>query len=381
MFVACVSLALNQEKAPYHLETWKILSPDIQVDKIIRFMNTAEPGIAIGILKDNRLMWTDTRVTGSAPIREGKLTEFPNYAPSGQQKIDDENARKLAETMFGTSDPHPLQGIGMYPYDQHRQFCLTNFHDQFYFYESSTGKLLRKVRLEKTGNYSRWGLQFSPDGKMVLTGAASLSKMYVHSLETGKLVLEVKRSIFDQVSLMPDNKRVIKMSGNTVSFFSVNTGKELPEKITLAQGMTGEMIVNPTGKSFAYQTYTKDGKKNGSYIYSFADKKATRIDPRSDNVYPFAYSPGGKWLIMYEAKWLYFIDPEKGTILFVVEAAPHAMWDYLYSGLDISEDNKILLVAPDAADNHLRYGVACFLDSEPVKPVTIFGPTKSGIGF
>ena len=373
--VAGLCFAQGAEQVPYNVDTFKVKPGENQSDKIIRICHTPTPGIALIVMKDNELRWTDITKPGSNPIRTAKLEDVPNFVFSGKQAVDVEKARKATIGMFGSDDYHPLQGIGLYPFNQHKQFVLSNGHEQFYFYDSMTGKLDRKVILEKPSKYGQWGVQFSSDGKLVLTGMASDSKMFVHSLETGKQLLSIPRGIMDSAALSADGKGVFHMSKGVISTYSIATGKVLPGQINTEKPSSGLLTVNPDGSSLAFCSYNAKGGRDGNHIYNFATKKMVRVDPRADNVAPYCYSPDGKFLVLYEARWLYFIDAKTGAIRCVVEAAPHAMWDYLYYGIDISDDSKTLLLTPDPAQNDARYGVIAYLD-KPLRPVKVFGPRK-----
>lgn len=365
-----------QGDVPYNVDTWKVNPGNNPLDKIIRICHTPLPGVGLVVMKNNEIRWMDITKPGSDPLRTAKLEEVPNFIFSGKQAADVDKARKATIAMFGTDDYHPLQGIGLYPFNNHKQFVLTNAHEQFYFYDSLTGKLDRKVILEKPNKFGQWGVQFSNDGKSVLTGMVSDSKMFVHSLDTGKLLLTIPCGFMDSPALTADSKGVYLLSKNIISTYSIATGKVLPAPLKIDKPSAGLLKVNPDGSSIAYCGYNSKGLREGNYIYNFADKKTIRVDPRADNVGPYRYSPDGKFLVLYEAKWLYFVDAKTGAIKFVVEAAPHAMWDYLYYGIDLSDDSKTLLLTPDPAQNEARFGVVAYLD-KVLRPVKIFGPRKS----
>ncbi len=374
-------LAQGTEHVPYNIETWKVNPGPEKTDKIIRIAHTATPGIGYGITKDNRVRWFRLDKPGeSDPIKEVKLTDFPVTKYVGKQAEDVKKANEYLENVMGGADKHEMQGITMIPYDHHKQFVLTNGHEQFFFYSSEDGKLLRKLILQKGPEVGNYGVYFSPDGKYVMTGMVQTMTMYVHSMETGKKVSEFKRGIFDYYGWAADSKRILKMKQSKMSYISAATGKELTEgAFTLAQPSVGAMTMNPDFSGFSYSAYNSKGSYDGNYIYNFKDKKSIRIDKRADNVGPFEYSPDGKLLVLYESKWLYFVDARSGALKFVIEAAPHAMWDLLiFTRLDISEDGKTVLFVPDPAQNDLRHGVISYLDSKPLGPVKFFGPKRQG---
>lgn len=375
------SLALAQggEQVPYNIETWKVNPGREKTDKIIRIAHTATPGIGYGITKDNRVRWFRLDKPGEPDaIKEVKLTEFPITKYVGKQAEDVKKAQDYLENVMGGADKHEMQGITMIPYDHHKQFVLTNGHEQFFFYSSEDAKLLRKVILQKGTEVGSYGVSFSPDGKYVLTGMVQTMTMFVHSLETGKKICEFKRGFFDCFGWASDSKRILQMKGPKMSYISATTGKEMTEgAFTLPQVKVGAMTMNPDFSGFSYSAYNSKLDYDGNYIYDFASKKSTRIDKRADNVGPFEYSPDGKWLVLYEPKWLYFVDGHTGALKFVIEAGPHAMWDLLlFTRLDISEDSKTVLFVPDPAQNDLRHGVISYLDSKPLGPVKFFGPKR-----
>ncbi len=373
--LTCVALTmiLLQSDAPYHVSGERINRNN---PRPILMAMTPDPKSVLIIAKDNELRWVNPYIKSSPPTKTAKLTEYPTFDFSGKEAAKVENARALTEALFGSSDPHPLQGIVSMFVKGDKQFCLTNRLNQFFFYSTETGELVKKVFLKiPFKDYHPFITEFSPDMKMVMVGNTDKEVEWIFSLETGQKVSEVPCSFMDTVGFMPDNKRVARVSKNKLSIYDIASKKPIGEAITLPGKSAGSLVINPDGKSIAFSTYGATGDRAGNFILDLATKQTTKIEPKLDK-FPVSWvSQDGTLLMLHEPKWIHFVDAHSGKHLFTYATSFPDVWDRIWEGcVQLSADNSRLLVMPDPALAETNYAIFVDLKQPKGKPVTKVGP-------
>lgn len=332
---------------------------------------TSDPNILLVIARDMELRWIDIRKAGKEQIiKRVKLTEQPTLELSPEQKKRVADAIKMSDAMgFQKVPDYPLKSEVL-EIPGTKEFCLTDRHDEFFFYSTETGELLRKKKVQKKGWRNLTPItEVSQNLKYANIGDSERKVQMIYDLDTGKLLFEVQCGFLVDAKFSADSKHVFKLDTTGVlTSFELPTGKK-EWSTQLPQKSTGNLVVNPVGGQIAYSGL-KNFNYDGAYTFDLETKKITAM---SRDVKDFAlrtYSPDGSLLVYYAPKWLHFVDSKTGTHRFTMRPYFSAMWDTAYS-IQVSQDNNMVILVNDPANENidLRYSIIGKLNQKPIEKV------------
>ncbi len=104
--------------------------------------------------------------------------------------------------------------------------------DKATVYDAKTGKLVQELRGQLGGVLS---VAFSPDGTRIVTGSRDMA-VRVWDVRTGEVLVELKghTSEVRSVAFTPDGTQIVSAGGDEVYVWDAGTGKELPDEEEIA---------------------------------------------------------------------------------------------------------------------------------------------------
>ena len=322
-------------------------------------------GRSIVLAQDGEIRWFDD--VRKPPVKTAKIKEVPvfDYSPEEEKNIAD--LTKAHQGMFGDIPENFFEGATLIQRPGAKEFCLTDRDSKFYFYSTETGELLRKVLIQKPKHkYGPLVTALSDYNKIVLTESTQLNKSYVHSMETGKLLFEIDAPFLDSSGLSPDGLTLFHLHKNILSRYSTKTGKKSAPDLTLNAESAGELVVSPAGGKIAFTLYTK-GNYDGQAILYLATNEIVTGDPTVKRFGAKAFTPDGKFLAVYQPKYLHFIDAATGKHSFSYIMSFSEIWDNVVD-ISFSPDSTKMNFAHDSLDISTPYFIYCDL-SQPRKQV------------
>ena len=309
------------------------------------------------------------------PVKTAKLKEVPRFDFSAEELKEQENARKTHLGMFGDLPENFLESSTLIQRPDGKEFCLTDRDSKFYFYSTATGELLRKVLIQKPQHkYSPKITALSNDNKIVMTQSTALDKTYVHSMETGKLLLEVSSGFLDSAGLTPDGSTLLLLhKKNVLSRFSTKTGKSSTPDFIIKSESAGNLVVSPKGDKIALSLYAKNDI-NGQAIIDLATNQVTLGDPTLKKFSTLAFTPDGKFLVVHQPKYMHFIETATGKHNFSYIAAYPDIWDKVVDPSFSPDSTKISFRPAHGIDIYLPYFIYCDLSQPRSATVKKLGP-------
>ncbi len=322
-------------------------------------------GRSIVLAQDGEIRWLyDPR---KPPVKTAKIIEVPAFDYSPEEKKDIADLIKGHQAMFGDIPENFFGGTEMIQRPGGKEFCLTDRDSKFYFYSTETGELLRKILIQKTKHkYTPLVTAVSDDNKVVLTESTQLNKTYVHSMETGKLLFEIDAPFLDSSALSPDGLTLYHLHKNMLSRYSTKTGKKSAPDLTINSESAGQLVVSPAGGKIAFTLYTK-GNYDGQAILDLATNQMLMGDSTVKNFGAKAFTPDGKFLAVYQPKYLHFIDTATGKHSFSYIMSFSEIWDNV-TEISFSPDSTKMSFTHDGLDISTPYFIYCDL-SQPRKEV------------
>jgi RNA polymerase sigma factor (sigma-70 family) len=139
---------------------------------------------------------------------------------------------------------------------------------------------------------------FSPDGKLLASGAVVAGGVVLFDATNGKLLRRVAK-VAGRFAFSPDSKSLF-LSGSEPTLVDLASGKELRrfQAPGYALYTEGAAAFSPDGKTVAVGGWVGGNvKKKGLFIWDVATSKVQQtLDSQSDVVIAFAFSPNGKVL-------------------------------------------------------------------------------------
>ncbi len=322
-------------------------------------------GRSVVLAQDGEIRWFDD--VRKPAVKTAKITEVPAFDYSPEEKKDIADLIKFHQSTFGDIPENFFGGADLILRPGGKEFCLTDRDSKFYFYSTETGELLRKVSIQKPKHkYGPLVTALSDDNKIVLTESTQLNKTYVHSMETGKLLFEIDAPFLDSSALSPDGLTLYHLHKNILSRYSTKTGKKSVLDLTINSESAGTLVVSPVGGKIAFSLYTK-GDYDGQAILDLATNQIMLGDPTVKKFGAKAFTPDGKFLAVYQPKYLHFIDTVTGKHSFSYIMSFSEIWDNV-TEISFSPDSTQMSFTHDGLDVHLPYFVYCDL-SQPRKEV------------
>jgi len=326
------------------------------------------------LAQDGEIRWFDD--VKRPPVKVAKIKEVPrfDFSPEEQKAIDD--ARKSHQAMFGDIPPNFFESATLIQRPGGKEFCLTDRDSKFYFYSTETGELVRKVFIEKPKHkFAPKITMLSDDNKIVLTQSTTLSKTYVHSMETGKLLIEVNSGILDSAGLSTDGSTLFLLHDNNVlSRYSTKTGKKSAPDLTINAESAGNIVVSPAGGVIAFNLYSK-GDSNGQAIINLQTNELVVCDSTLKKFSTLAFTPDGKFLAVHRPKYIHFIETTTGKHSFSYNAGYPDLWDTVIDPSFSPDSTKISFRPAGGIDIKLPYYVYCDLSQPRKKLVDKLGPS------
>lgn len=328
----------------------------------------------IVLAQNGEMRWFDD--VKKPPVKTAMIKEVPAFDYSPEEKKAIADAVKMHEGMFGDIPENVFSTAELIQRPGGKEFCLTDRATKFYFYSTETGELLRKVMIEKPKHkYAPMLTLLSDDNKVVMTQNTHVRKTYIHSMETGKLLLELNSGIFDSAGLTTDGETLLLLhSNNILSRYSVKTGKKAAPDITIKAESAGNIVVSPTGGKIAFDLYSKNDSA-GQAILDLNTGAITICDPTLKKFSSLAFTPDGKFLVVHRPKYLHFIDVATGKHSFSYNSGYPDIWDVVISPSFSPDSTKISFRPVGGIDVKAPYYIYCDLSQPRKKLVDKLGPS------
>lgn len=374
MLSCLAALAVIQSATPaYHIDSRAIAMLNEEEERACGIVFTEEPNIVLVVARDGELRWVDLKGEPKKDvIRRGKVTEHPIRVYSAKQQKLIEEGRKFLIQVYGTAND-PKMPAEVYRVLGDKEFCLTDRHDEFFFYSTKTGELLRKVKLKLKNPAAEHGngeCEFTQDLKYLSVGDSEARASHIYSMETGAHLFSVPRNnLFGSVKFMADGKTVLQLEEGKITAYALPTGK-VTSTYTLPQPKSVNLVVSPVGTTVAYNTMTPTFGYGGSFIMDWATKKSIPVSKELKEFGVNQFTPDGKTLLLYEQKWLHFVDVATGAHKMTLRPYFTAMWDKAMT-IGVSADGSTLLLVNDPQNTNvdLRYSITADLKQKPGEPV------------
>ena len=366
--IAAVCLS-NQTQPAYHIDSRAIAQVEVGGHRATEIFFTPDPNIVLVLARNKEYRWVDLRLPFTKDIvRLGKLTEQPKGTYSAEQLKMIEDAKKYLETVYGTANVPDLEASSV-DIPGNKEFCLTDRQDEFYFYSTETGDLLRKVKIQGPQYRKPQFDALTPDLKFATVSDNEAHEQYVCSTETGKRVITVKYKFLDTFCFLSDSKRFVHLSGPNLAVYSLSTGKLL-QNITLPYPKTANLVAGPIGNKVAFNVMKPDYNYDGAVIYDIDAKTSQKIDPELKAFTTTKFSPDGKLLLLTTQKRIHIADTKTGAHKMTLEPNFTAMWDSFFS-LRVSQNGDRIILCNDPANINidLRYSITADLNQKPGEPV------------
>lgn len=363
---------LQQQSSAYHIDSLRIAPLKDGEARAAGIVFTPDPNIFLIVARDLELRWVGFRKPGDQQvIRRKKITVQPIPVFSPDQLKEIEKAKKMLADMGLPAKDYPLVSeVIRLPGD--KEFCLTDRHDEFFFYSTETGDLISKKTVLKKGWPSRTDTcEVSADKKYANIGDGDRHVQMIYDLDSGKLLFEVKSAFLESVRLSADSKSVFHLSlSGLLTSYALPTGKK-EWSFQLPQKVAGHLVVNPKGGQVAYNSmpgYNYDG----SFTLDLATKKITEMSRDIKQFGLIGYTPDGSMLLYYQPKWIHFADVKTGKHLMTLNPYFTAMWDTAMT-IGVSADCSRLILVNDPANEYpdLRYSIMADLKQKPGDPVKL----------
>ena len=320
-------------------------------------------GRSIVLAQDGEIRWFDD--VRKPPVKTAKIKEVPAFDYSPEEKKDIADLIKYHQNTFGDIPENFFSSSTLIQRPGGKEFCLTDRDSKFYFYSTETAELMRKVLIQKQKHkYGPLVTALSDDNKIVLTESTQLNKAYIHSIETGKLLFEIDTQFLDSCGLSPDGLTLFHLHKNILSRYFTKTGKKSVPDLTINSESAGQLVVSPAGSKIAFSLYTK-GNYDGQAILDLATNQIMLGDPTVKRFGAKAFTPDGKFLAVYQPKYLHFIDTASGKHSFSYIMSFSEIWDNVVE-ISFSPDSTKMSFTHDGLDIHIPYFVYCDL-SQPRK--------------
>ncbi len=357
-FALQLGLAQSAVKPAYYVESTPIARIKPEQARAAAVLFTPDPNILLIVARDKELRWIDIRKNSSEDvIRTSKIGEQPELVLSAEQKTMEKDAVNWLETIYGTANIPDLKGEVMrVPGD--KEFCITDRHDEFFFYSTETGELLRKIKLQ-VKNIPSFSpdCQFSKDFAYVNLPNYEGKVQNIYDTKTGKLVVAIPTAFMGSVCFAPDGTSALQLIGNKLTTYALPSGK-VASTMTLPVPKATNMIASPSGNLIAYDVLTASFNYGGTNVYDLATKKTTPVTKDLSVFGAKVFSPDGSKLIVGTQKMLHFVDVKTGAHELTMLPSFQGMWDVFHS-LAISADNSrvILVNDPNNINVDLRYSI------------------------
>lgn len=363
------SLLAAQTLPAYHIDSRAIAEVEVGGHRATEIFFTPDPNILLILARNKEYRWVDLRLPFTKDIvRLGKLTEQPKGTYSAEQLKMIEDGKKWLETVYGTANVPDLEASSV-DIAGNKEFCLTDRQDEFFFYSSETGALLRKVKIQGPVYRKPQYDALSLDLKFATVSDNEAHEQYVCSTETGKRVLTVKYQFLDTFCFLADSKRFVHLSGPNMAVYSLSTGKVI-QTVKLPYAKTANIVPGPTGSQVAFNIMKPDFNYDGAVVYDIDAKTTVKIDPELKAFGTTKFSPDGKLLLLTTQKRIHIADAVTGKHKMTLEPYFTAMWDSFFSlKVSLAGDRIILCNDPSNINVDLRYSITADLNQKPGEPV------------
>ena len=324
----------------------------------------------MAIAQTGEIRWFDADLR-KPPIRTAKITEVPKPQLTADQMALAEEARRYHEAVWGDLPESFCDGCELVQRPGGNEFCLTDRDRQIFFYSTATGELLRKVLLKKPKQkFAPYAFAISNDDKVVLTQNTDTRKAYVHSLETGEQLFEIETLILDSVGLSTDGSTVFAIKGNTLSLYSVATGKKSAADFAIKADSAGIIRVSPDGERIAFNLYGKGGVSGGQALFELKTQKLTIVDATLSHCAVTAFTPDGKFLAVHVPRYLHFVDVTTGKHTHSYNSGYPDIWDAVIDPSFSPDSKKVSFRPAGGLDIKAPYFVYCDLSQPRERRVT-----------
>lgn len=354
----------------YHIDSKAIAMLKDGDARAAGILFTADPNILLVIARDMELRWVDLRKKPDEDVvRKGMLKDQPTLVLTKEQQADVKKAEDFLIQVYGTANVPKMKG-SIYPLPGNKEFCLSDRHDEFFFYSTETGELLRKVKLQGSKKPALGECQISNDQKILSVGDSERHKQMIYSADTGKLLFEVPVAFMESAKITADSKEVIHLGrSGKLTAYSIPSGKvawthDLPQKSVT------NLVMAPVGSAAAYDILTKEGGYGGTNLIDLKSKKLTQVSQDLKEFGSLSFSPDGSLLLLWAQKWIHFVDAKTGYHTMTLRTYFTAMWDSAWT-IGVSEDNSRLILVndPNNINVDLRYSITADLKQKPGEPV------------
>lgn len=370
LFVFILTAVLQTPAQPYLL-TGERLNRGLPLPMIMLY---DERNRQIVLAQNGEMRWFDD--VKKPPVKTAMIKEVPAFDYSPEEKKAIADAIKMHEGMFGDIPENVFETAELIQRPGGKEFCLTDRDSKFYFYSTATGELLRKVMIEKPKHkYAPILTLLSDDNRVVMTQSSQLYKTYVHSMETGKLLMEIDAPFLSSSGITPDGSTLFHLHDkNILSRYSVKTGKKSAPDLTIKAESAGQIIVSPAGSKIAFNLYAK-GAYDGQAILDLNTNQIIVCDPTLKKFSVLAFTPDGKFLVVHQPRYMHFIDTATGKHNFSYNAAYPDLWDVVTDPSFSPDSTKISFRPANGIDIKAPWYIYCDLAQPRKALVTKLGPS------
>lgn len=313
------------------------------------------------IAQNGEIRWFDD--VKRPPVKTAMIKDLPVRALSAEEQKAIKDAEEAHRQMFGVDIPeNVLSGMELIQRPGGKEFCITDRMSRFHFYSTETGQLLRRSIIETPARkFAPMATMISDDDKVAMTQNTQDRKTYVHSLESGKLLMTLDSGFFDSAALTTDGSTLLLLhSKNIFSRYSVATGKKSAPDITIKAESAGIIRVSPAGDKFAFNLYEKNDSA-GQVIFDLKSNKITIGDPTLKRFSVMSFTPDGKYLAVHRPKSLHFMDTATGKHSFSYNSGYPDIWDVVINTSYSPDSSKISFLPAGAINVKAPYYVYCDL--------------------
>lgn len=327
----------------------------------------------IVLAQNGEMRWFDD--VKKPPVKTVMIKEVPAFDFSPEEKKAIADAIKMHEGMFGDIPENFFSSAELIQRPGGKEFCLTDRDSKFYFYSTATGELLRKISIQKPKHkYAPMVTLLSDDNNVVMTQDTQLYKTYVHSMETGKLLMEIDAPFLSSSGMTTDGSTLFHVYKNILSRYSIKTGKKSTPDMTIKAESAGNIVVSPAGGKIAFNLYSK-GDYDGQAILDLNTNQILVCDPTVKKFGVKAFTPDGKYLAIHQPRYIHFIDTTTGKHSFSYNSGYPDVWDTVISPSFSPDSTKISFLPAGGIDVKAPWYIYCDLAQPRKELVKKLGPS------